>query len=99
MFVYGVFWGIVYEQTCYGVTVHVHKGIWTMIILRWSPSPVALPFIAFFILGSCNAYEISQLPLPTNHMGLLTNTSLWLEQPNAIPSTINLETFPNTDYE
>jgi hypothetical protein len=37
---------------------------------------LALPFIAFFHLGSYNTYEISQLILLTNHMGLFISYSL-----------------------
>ena len=51
--------------------IHMHKGIWTVLLVRWSSPLLALPFIAICLLGSYNAYGISQLPHPTNHMGLL----------------------------
>ena len=41
-----------------------------MLGVRWSPPHLALHFIAFSLLSSYNEYEISQLPLPSKHMGL-----------------------------
>ena len=55
--------------------IHIHKSIWTMIGVRWSRPPLALPFITFFFLSLYNAYGISQLPLLTNLMGLFKSYS------------------------
>ena len=49
--------------------------------MRWSPPHLALLFIAIFVFGSYIAYGISQLPLPTKHIGLFNPYSiifLWL---------------------
>ena len=50
---------------------HIHKGISIMLGVEWSSSPLALPFIAHFQLGSNNQYGITLLPLQTNLIGLL----------------------------
>ena len=47
-----------------------------MIGVRWLPSPLALPNIAFSFLDLYNAYEISQLSLRPNHMNLFKPYSL-----------------------
>ena len=54
---------------------HTHKGIWTMLWVGWSSSPLALPFIACFQLGIHKQYEITLLPLRTNLVGLLRTYS------------------------
>lgn len=45
-------------------------GIWTILGVRLSSPLLVLHFIALFFLGSYNAFEIFQLPLLINHMGL-----------------------------
>jgi len=50
--------------------IHIHKDIWIMFGVRWSHLPLVSPFIALLLSWLNNAYGISQLPLPTNHMNL-----------------------------
>ena len=51
---------------------YIHKDIWTMLRMRWSPLPLALPFIAHFHLGWYKQYYgITLLSLRTNLVGLL----------------------------
>ena len=51
--------------------IHIYKDMWTMIGMRWSPSSLALPFSALFLLGSYNAYGISQLPFSHKPYGFI----------------------------
>ena len=56
--------------------IRIHKDVWRMLEVRWSPPPLALPIISFSLLGLYDEYGISQLPLLTNHVGLIKPYSL-----------------------
>ena len=57
------YWSIIELEIRLHKQIHIQKGIWAMLGVRWSPSPLASPIIAFSLFGSYNAYGISQLPL------------------------------------
>ena len=53
------YWSTIKLQIRLHKQIYIHKRIRTMFGVRWSPPPLALLFIAFFLLGSYDAYGIS----------------------------------------
>lgn len=54
---------------------HKHIHIHIIRIVAWSFTLIVLPFIAFSLIGSYNQYGMSQIPLPTNCVGLFKSYS------------------------
>ena len=51
--------------------IHIHKGIGTMLEVRWSRALLALPFIIFLLLfGSYKQHGITLIPLWTSIVAL-----------------------------
>jgi hypothetical protein len=45
--------------------IYIHKRMWTMLGMRWSPSPLNLSFIAFFLFGSYKyEWDMGTLSIP-----------------------------------
>ena len=77
--------------------IHIHKGIWTMLGVRWSHVLLALPFIVFLLfIGSYKQYGIILIPLRTSIVAwfkpycfscLFHYIFIDYEQSNALPPT------------
>ena len=79
--------------------VHIHKGIWTMLMVRWSHALLALRFIVFLLfIGSDKQYGMILISFRTSIVALFQPhsfscffhyISIDYEQSNALLSTGN----------
>ena len=57
------YWSTIELEITLHKQLHIYKGIWTMLGLRWLPPPLALPYITFSLVDSYNEYGMCQFPL------------------------------------